>query len=260
MIVGYNRSMSTPRISPRKVLVTGGTGEIGGAVSAAFAARGDRVAITSRDGRLDERSHATLAVPLELADADSVAPAVARAIEGLDGLDTLVANAVRWPEAKARRFEELPAREWRAVLRANVEGTFEVVQAALPALRSSGRGRIVLISSGVAEEGHPPTPDYAAAKAALHGLGRVLAWDAGADRVLVNVVAVGFTRTEKGIARLSTDIYDRAGELTPQRRASTPLDVAQAILWLGSDQNTSITGEAIREGTSAARTPLVALG
>lgn len=117
----------------------------------------------------------------------------------------------------------------------------------------------MLISSGAAEEGHPPAPHYVAAKAALHGLCRALAWDAGRDGVLVNAIATGFTRTPAGIERLGNDIYDRAGALTPQRRASTPEDVAALALWLGSEANTSVTGEVIREGTSAARTPLVAL-
>jgi NAD(P)-dependent dehydrogenase (short-subunit alcohol dehydrogenase family) len=55
-------------------------------------------------------------------------------------------------------------------------------------------------------------------------------------------------------------VFARAGALTPQRRLSTAEDVARVVLWLGSPANTSVTGEVIREGTSAARTPLVAVG
>jgi hypothetical protein len=77
-----------------------------------------------------------------------------------------------------------------------------------------------------------------------------------------NAIAVGFTRTAAGVARLGGEIYDRAGALTPQRRASEPEDVAALALalWLGSSANASVTGEIVREGTSAARTPLVAVG
>jgi len=240
--------------------VTGGNGGIGRSIASAFAAAGDRVALTSRNGELGAGSRAELAVALDLEDLDGVAAAVEAAIDRLDGLDTLVVNAVRWPTATAERFEDLPVDQWRVVLRANVEGSFAVVQAALGALRRCGRGRVVLISSGVAEEGHPPSPHYAAAKAALHGLARVLAWDGGADAVLTNVVAVGLTRTERNARALPEDLLARAGDLTPQRRVSTPDDVARVVLWLGSDANTSVTGEVVREGTSAARTPLVALG
>ncbi|HEX6022475.1 MAG TPA: SDR family oxidoreductase [Solirubrobacter sp.] len=231
------------------VLVTGGSGAIGGAIAAAFSAAGADVMVTSRSGRVG--------IAMDLEAPETIDAAVAEA--SADGLDTLVVNAVRWPNGFAERFEELDGNEWRAVLRANVEGAFALVQAALPALRESNAGRIVLISSGAAEEGHPPAPHYVAAKAALHGLCRALAWDAGRDGVLVNAIATGFTRTPAGIERLGNDIYDRAGALTPQRRASTPEDVAALALWLGSEANTSVTGEVIREGTSAARTPLVAL-
>ena len=244
--------------SPRNVLVTGGTGGIGRQIARAFATGGDRVAITARSGVLEGEWPVT--VRLDLEDSPGAAVAVGEAVRELGGLDTLVANAVRWPTGRSARFEDLPAEEWRAVLRANIEGAFVIIQAALPALRASGRGRIVLISSGAAEEGHPASPHYIAAKSALHGLGRALAWDAGADGVLTNVVAAGFTRTERNQDRFPDELFSRAGELTPQQRVSTAEDVASVVFWLGSDANTSVTGEVVREGTSAARTSLVALG
>jgi NAD(P)-dependent dehydrogenase (short-subunit alcohol dehydrogenase family) len=240
----------------RRVLVTGGSGAIGRAIAAAFGADGATVAATSRSGRVADVPHA---VPMELEDPDSVVAAAAEAISRLGGLDTLVVNAVRWPAGFAERFEALDPGEWRAVLRANIEGAFSLVQTALPAVRESGAGRIVVISSGAAEEGHPPAPHYVAAKAALHGLCRAVAWDAGRDGILVNAIAAGFTRTRTSIERFGPDIFKRAGALTPQRRVSTADDVAALALWLGSPANTSVTGEVIREGTSAARTPLVAL-
>ncbi len=244
--------------APRNVLVTGGTGGLGAPIAQAFADAGARVAISSRH-RLPASATAQTIVQLELEDPGSPASAVQDAIHALGGLDTLVVNAVRWPTTSSRRFEDLDPEDWRPVLRANIEGAFALTQAALPALRASARGRIVLISSGAAEEGHPVMPHYVAAKAALHGLGRALAWDGGADGVLTNVVAVGFTRTDRNQDRFPAEVFERAGALTPQRRTSTAADVAQVVLWLGSDANTSITGEVIREGTSAARTPLVAL-
>ncbi len=248
----------TSSSSPRRVIVTGGTGGIGRAIARAFTVTGDLVAISSRDGRVDDDGPA-IGFALDLQDPPAAGASVAAAIGELGGLDTLVANAVRWPTRRTARFEDLPVEEWRIVLRANVEGAFAVVQAALGALRASGRGRIVLISSGGAEEGYPVSPHYVAAKAGLHGLGRALAWDAGADGVLINVVAVGFTQTETNADRFPPDLFARAGALTPQRRVSTAEDVARVVHWLGSDANTSVTGEVVREGTSAARTPLVAL-
>jgi NAD(P)-dependent dehydrogenase (short-subunit alcohol dehydrogenase family) len=240
----------------RRVLVTGGSGAIGAATATAFAEAGAVVAATSRSGHVAGVPHA---FAMELGDAGSIAAAVSGATSVLGGLDTLVVNAVRWPDGFAERFEELDASEWRSVLRANVEGAFALVGAALPALRDSAAGRVVLMSSGAAEEGHPPAAHYVAAKAALHGLCRALAWDAGRDGILVNAIATGFTRTAAGVERFGSELYDRAGALTPQGRVSTPGDVAALALWLGSPANASVTGEVVREGTSAARTPLVAL-
>jgi NAD(P)-dependent dehydrogenase (short-subunit alcohol dehydrogenase family) len=240
----------------RKILVTGGSGAIGAATAAAFVDAGDAVAATSRSGHVAGVSHA---FAMELGDTDSIGAAVSSATSVLGGLDTLVVNAVRWPDGFAERFEDLHAGEWRVVLRANVEGAFTLVQAALPALRDSDAGRIVLMSSGAAEEGHPPAAHYVAAKAALHGLCRAVAWDAGRDGILVNAIAAGFTRTAAGVERFGSDLFDRAGALTPQGRVSSPRDVAALALWLGSSANASVTGEVVREGTSTARTPLVAL-
>jgi 3-oxoacyl-[acyl-carrier protein] reductase len=240
----------------QRVLVTGGSTGIGRAIAAAFMAAGAAVAATSRSGRVPDVPHA---VAMELEDPASIPPAVAEAARLLGGMDALVVNAVRWPTGFAERFEDLDPGEWRSVLRANVEGAFALVGAALPALRESGAGRIVFISSGAAEEGHPPAAHYVAAKAALHGLCRALAWDAGRDGVLVNAIAAGFTRTPAGVERFGPEIFERAAALTPQRRASIPDDLAALALWLGSPANTSVTGEVVREGTSAARTPLVAL-
>lgn len=240
----------------RRVLVTGGSGGIGRAIAASFTASAATVAATSRSGRVPGVAYG---LAMELEDPDSITAAVAEAERLLGGLDTLVVNAVRWPTGFAERFEAVEPSEWRTVLRADIEGAFSVVQAALPALRASAAGRIVFMSSGAAEEGHPPAPHYVAAKAALHGLCRVLAWDAGRDGVLVNVIAAGFTRTATNSERFGPEIFERAGALTPQRRVSTAEDLAALALWLGSPTNTSVTGEVIREGTSAARTPLVAL-
>src|SRR3954470_3652740 len=133
----------------RRVLVTGGSGGIGRAMVAGFIADGGIVAAPSRSGRVPAAAHG---VGMELEDPASITAAIAEAERLLGGLDTLVVNAVRWPEGFADRFEAVEPTEWRTVLRANVEGAFSAVQAALPALRASAAGRIVLISSGAAEE------------------------------------------------------------------------------------------------------------
>jgi NAD(P)-dependent dehydrogenase (short-subunit alcohol dehydrogenase family) len=247
-------------LTGKAVLVTGGTSGIGKATAHAFSAEGARVAVTYHVNREAAEEAGEVAVHLDLERPATIEDAVAEVIERLGGLDVLVVNAVRWPRVRNDRLEQQPREEWESLLRANLEGAFALVGAALPELREREWGRIVLISSGIAEEGHPVTWGYAAAKAGLVGLARTLAWDAGRDGVLVNVVGTGFTRTEAGEQRFGAEAYDRVGELVPQRRVSDAHDVARLVLFLGSAANTSVTGEVVREGTSAARTPLVVMG
>jgi NAD(P)-dependent dehydrogenase (short-subunit alcohol dehydrogenase family) len=244
----------------KSMLVTGGTGGIGRATAEAFRAEGARIAVTYNLNREAAEEVADVAVLLDLERPETIEPAVGKVVERFGGLDSLVVSAVRWPRQRTDRLEQQPREEWEGLLRSNLEGAFAIVRAALPALREAEAGRIVLISSGIAEEGHPVTWGYAAAKAGLVGLARTLAWDAGRDGVLVNVVSTGFTRTDRNESRFGAEIFDRVGELVPQGRASTADDVARLVLFLGSAANTSVTGELVREGTSAARTPLVAVG
>ena len=245
----------------RVVLVTGGSSGIGRAIAKAYGAEGARVALTYYSGR--EAAEATaaeigeaLALPLELGRAGSCEEVVAAVRDRWGGIDVLVANAVQWPERSpedAGGFEQMRVERWQTTLRTNLEGTFATVRAALPAMR--GRepgGRIVLISSGLAEEGMPGGGDYGAAKAGLHGLARSLAWELGREGILVNVVDTGFTLTERNLEHFGDEMRERVAGAVPSRRLSTPEEVARLVLFLGSAANGNISGEIVREGSSTA--------
>jgi 3-oxoacyl-[acyl-carrier protein] reductase len=146
----------------------------------------------------------------------------------------------------------VPLAKWQAMLTANVVGNAAVIDAVLPTMRARRWGRIVLVSSGAAEEGLPGPGPYGTAKSGLHGLARSLAWDAGRDGVLVNVVAAGFTLTDRRW-QPPNDLLATLAARTPSRRLSTPPDVAKLIVFLGSAANANLTGELLREGSSAGR-------
>ena len=138
-------------ISGRSVLVTGGTKGIGKGLAASFAAEGANVMIVGRDREAGERAAAELAasgkVAFEQGDvgsAASCAAVVAAAEELHGGLDIVCCNAGIFPSA---RLEEMTPEQLEEVLATNLKGTFFVVQAALPALRRSGRGRVIVTSS-----------------------------------------------------------------------------------------------------------------
>jgi|HigsolmetaAR202D_1030399.scaffolds.fasta_scaffold03724_12 Dehydrogenases with different specificities (related to short-chain alcohol dehydrogenases) len=251
-------------LSGRNVLVTGASSGIGRAVARAFAREGANVAVTYRSNaeaaaglceEIREAGGDALALEYRLEEPGSGA-AVARSVaERWGGLDTLVANAVRWPAEfpDEGRAESLSMETWRGDLRVNLEGTIEVVLAALPLLRRSEAGRIVLTSSGVAEEGVPGPSPYGVAKAALAGFARQLAWDVGRDGVLVNAVAAGFTATERNLAYFDEAVRDEVARHTPTGRLSAPEDVAGLIVYLGSPANRNLSGEVVREGSSTGR-------
>ncbi|RJL30973.1 SDR family NAD(P)-dependent oxidoreductase [Bailinhaonella thermotolerans] len=248
----------------RTVLVTGGSSGIGAATAVAFGREGARVALTYRDrkdaaervaGEVERAGGQALALPLDLGDPGSVRAAVESVERRWGPVSSLVGNAVNWgadgPDLNAR-FEDVPHETWLAMLGSNVAGNAALAAAVLPGMRRAGFGRVVFVSSGVAEEGLPGPGPYGTAKSALHGLARALAWNAGPDGVLVNVVAPGFTLTDRGWEP-PRELLETMASRTPSRRLSTAADVAGLIVFLASAANGNLTGELIREGSSAGR-------
>ncbi|GAA4916117.1 3-oxoacyl-[acyl-carrier protein] reductase [Nonomuraea thailandensis] len=240
------------------VLITGGSSGIGAATALAYARTGADVTITYNTGadraaevvaRVEEAGVRGAAVRLDLEDHATIAPAVAQA----GPVDALVANAVRWGNVQpgSVAFEDVPAAEWSATMHANVVGNALLVQAVLPEMRRRRWGRIVLVSSGIGEEGVPGPGPYGTAKMALHGMARALAWEAGRDGILVNVAVAGLTVT--GVRPFPQDVLDRLAARTPTRRLSTADDMAALIVFLGSAANHNLTGEIIRDGSNAGR-------
>lgn len=256
-------------LKDRVVLVTGASTGIGAATARAYGQEGARVAITYRNNpekaekvvsEIEAAGGRALAVRLDLEELSTVEAAVNTVVEKWGGIDVLVANAVRWggdgPPDPSVRFEDVPLEEWQAMISANLIGAAAQVRAVLPSMRSRGWGRIVLISSSVAEEGLPGPGPYGTAKSGLYGLARSLAWEAGRDGILVNVVAPGFTLTDSR-PPIPTFITDKLAAGTPTRRLSDQDDVAKLVLFLGSGANGNLTGEVVRDGSSAARAPHV---
>jgi 3-oxoacyl-[acyl-carrier protein] reductase len=147
------------------------------------------------------------------------------------------------PDALA---EATPPESWRTQLRTNVEGTAYTVQAALPCMRARGWGRIVLISSGAAEDGSAGLEQYGAAKAALHGLARSLARGVGPAGILVNVVMPGLIATERHRQSIPAVVLEGVAAQTPIRRLATEDDIARVVAFLASNANGAVTGSELR--------------
>jgi 3-oxoacyl-[acyl-carrier protein] reductase len=243
-------------LTDRVVLVTGATGEIGMAIAEAFAAEGAKVAVayhcdqagaTDLAARLGAADGRATAVAYELAEPDSPAAALATVAERLGPAEVLVANAMRWGRRRAptERFEDVPPADWMPVLADNLAPTIATAQCAVAGMRAGGWGRIALISSHVATDGHRGQEFYGAAKAGLHGFARSLAWDVGPDGVLVNVVCPGLTLTKRVSTGLPAAVRQQETERTATGRLSHAVDIAAAVVFLCSAANRNITGEVL---------------
>jgi NAD(P)-dependent dehydrogenase (short-subunit alcohol dehydrogenase family) len=247
----------------RVALVTGASSGIGRATAVAFAREGARVAITYKSNRasaeetlnrIQSAGSEGFAMQMGLEERSEIENAVAQVIQRWGKIDVLIGNAVRWANIWGRPLDQLDSGELSAILRGNLEGTFHLLRAVLPSMTEQKWGRIVLVSSGLAEHGVPPngSPVYGSAKAGLHGLARNLAWELGAAGVFINVVAAGFTMTERNLANFPQQIRDSIAAQTPTRRLSAPEDVASTIVFLGSAANTNTSGEIVHEGQATA--------
>jgi 3-oxoacyl-[acyl-carrier protein] reductase len=151
---------------------------------------------------------------MDVNDHATVEQAVAEAREALGGIDVLVNNAVDWDVALFDKNPDSRLYQWQHALRANLEAPYLATTLAAPEMRQRRWGRILIISSDLAEDGVPGSASYSAAKAGLHGMVRGLCWDYGPDEVLINVIMPGLTDTSiKGgrFRRRSSRVSPRSG-------------------------------------------------
>ncbi|NEE17317.1 SDR family oxidoreductase [Streptomyces sp. SID7499] len=234
----------------RTVLVTGGSGGVGRELVRAFAAEGARVAFTYHSDRSTaeelerEGEGRVLAVPHRMGADDDVHDVV-RAVNDWGGpIQVLVNNALFQPEAPALDIGELDALPWREMLRLNVETAVEFSAAALRQMRDTGWGRIVQVSSSLVSQGKKGFEFYGAAKAALHGFNRSLAFSAGDADILCNVVVLGLTRTQTNVGKpWFPEYHDEFVALSPRGRLVDAADVATMVVVLGSGANQVVNGQ-----------------
>ena len=233
----------------RSVVVTGGSRGIGRGIARVFAGAGARVLITGRDGTalgeaVDELKTVgeVSAFAGDVADRAQCDAMAAAAVERHGGIDVLCANAGVFPKAS---LEEMTRADLDEVLGTNLYGTVFAVQACLPALAASGRGRIVVTSSITG----PVTGDagwshYGASKAAQLGFVRTAALELAPRGVTLNAVLPGNVVTE-GLDDLGQDYLDRMSASIPLGRLGSTDDIGHAALFLASAEAGYITGQTL---------------
>lgn len=243
------------RLSNKAALITGGGAGIGAATALLFCAEGAAVTLVDADAAALERTLDNVrrqvpgarvaAYAADVADAAQAARAVEQALAAFGGLDVLVNNAAM------RNYTALadaqPA-EWQAMVGVNLIGSSNYCRAALPALRRSGRGSIVNVSSCYAVTGRKGMGLYDATKAAQLAMTRTLAFEEAGHGIRVNAVCPGSTLTDFHVAK--ADKAGKSAEALKGERQTTSLlgrwaapdEIARPILWFASDEASFITG------------------
>jgi 3-oxoacyl-[acyl-carrier protein] reductase len=234
-------------IAGRAVVVTGGTRGIGKGIASVFARNGARILITGRDSdaaraAADELPGEVSFVQADVASREDCRRMAAIAQERLGGIDVLCANAGIFPKA---RLADLTEEELDRVLGTNLKGTMFSVQACLPALARSGRGRVILISSITGPiTGSPGWPHYGASKAGQLGFMRTAAIELAPSGITVNAVLPGNIITED-LPRSSEAYANTMASSIPMRRLGTVDEVGYTALFLATEEAAYITGQTI---------------
>ncbi|WP_344505737.1 SDR family oxidoreductase [Dactylosporangium maewongense] len=231
------------------VMVTGASRGLGATIARTLAAGGWAVAVNYRHGAApaaavvaDIRAAGGTAEAFEadVTDEPSVAALMADVTARLGPVTAVVANATG-PQPPVP-VEDLTWDDHLGQLLFFVKSPTLLVQAALPAMRAAGRGRVVLVGSDMVDRALPGWSAYVAAKAAQVGLARTWARELGPHGITVNVVAPGWIPVERHADVPSTALDSYAAEV-PLRRIGHPSDVAGAVRFLLSDEGAFITGD-----------------
>ena len=236
------------RLPDTVALVTGAASGIGRATAERFAREGARVAVADRDlpgaeetvRRIEAAGGDALALPVDVADPAAVAAMAARAEARFGRVDVLVNNAA---VGGGDGVLAIDPDGWDRTLAVVLKSAFLCTRAVLPGMLARRRGSIVNVASvnGLTALGEE---DYSAAKAGLVNLTQNLALQHGRDGVRANVVCPGTVRTPIWRERLARqpDVFERLAAWYPLGRVGEPDDVANAVLFLASDEAAWITG------------------
>jgi 3-oxoacyl-[acyl-carrier protein] reductase len=237
------------RLQDKVAIVTGGGQGIGRATAITFAREGAKVVVA------DMNEQATKAVADEITSSGGQALPVVVNVTQSDSVDALVQATIDWGGTidvlvnnagitKDSRLQKMGEDAWDAVINVNLKGVWLCGKAASVKMLEQGSGSIINASSIVGRYGNFGQSNYAATKGGVIAMTQTWAIEMGPKGVRVNAIAPGFTMTPM-LETVPQKVLDDISSKTPLRRLGTPEDIANAYLFLASDDSSFITGQVI---------------
>lgn len=237
------------RLENKVAIITGGTAGIGAATALLFAKEGAKVIVWARNEARGKEmiDHATaqgLSMSFEkvdTSDSAAVRAAAKKAFDSFGRIDILINNAGITNDSSLKKMTD---EQWQSVIDVNLSGSFYCIKAISEYMLINNYGRIVNASSVVGLYGNFGQTNYVATKAGLIGMTKTLARELGRKGITVNAVAPGFIETEM-VAKMPENVLDGMRAKVPVGRLGKPEEVAEAYLYLASDQAAYVNGSVL---------------
>ena len=234
------------RLENKVAIITGGAGGIGYAAVKRYVEEGAKVAIVDYDKELGEKVAAEFGeqvafFAVDVSKLDQVKNMVEQVVEHFGKIDILVNNAGITRDAMLVKMTE---EDFDKVIQINLNGVFYCTQAVVPHMIAQGSGKIISTSSVSGVYGNFGQTNYAATKAAIVGMTKTWAKELGRKGINVNAVAPGFIATPM-VEKMPEKVLQQLHGITSLRRLGDPEDIANAYLFLASDESRYITGHVL---------------
>ena len=225
-----------------KYVITGGASGIGAGIVKRLVARGDEVVILDNTAPKDAHPKVSW-IEVDLANTEATRHAAQAALAALGGtLSGLIHCAAYQPFVP---FAELAEETWQKTLAVNVTAAYVLSQELVPAMRTAGHGRIIVLTSSSFFRPPLGMVHYVTSKGALTGFVRAMAGEVGADNITVNAVAPGLTATESAVAHVPQELFDAVAQRQALKRTGHVSDQVGIVEFLLSPAADFITGQTI---------------